>query len=452
MIHTGQMYSQFNRKWVYITCVTLFEIGSAVCGAVSTMTALIVGRAICGLGGSGMYTGVMTLLSLLSTQKERPIYLGLTGLTWGLGVVLGPIIGGAFASSSLTWRWSFYINLLIGAVCAPVYVFLIPALDPHPGIRMKERFNNIDVIGTVIVTGTFLSGLMGISFGGVVYAWSSARTIAFFCVAGVLFIVFWLQQIWCIGTAPEFRTFPVQFTKNKELILLFFAEACATVLNFVPIYFVPLYFQFAKHDSALEAGVRLLPLVVFLVVTIIGNGALISHYPRYMPWFLFGPAFGLVGAALLYTVDINTSDAKVYGYTILVGIGSGCFVTLPFSVAQAQVEPKYIPAAVSFLSFSQLAASATVLSIANSVFLNKATNKIVRVVPALSKTQIQGIISGVKSTTFGTLGQKAQDQVIGIIVDSLNKSYIICMTCSALAILLSLFLKKGKMRIEGDQQ
>jgi len=233
---------------------------------------------------------------------------------------------------------------------------------------------------------------------------------------------------------------------------LFFAEACATVLNFVPIYFVPLYFQFAKHDSALEAGVRLLPLVVFLVVTIIGNGTFISHYPRYMPWFLIGPAFGLVGAALLYTVDINTSDAKVYGYTILVGIGSGCFVTLPFYVAQTQVEPKYIPAAVSFLSFSQLAASATVLSIANSVFLNEATNKIVRVVPALSKTQIQGIISGAKSTTFGTLGQKAQDQVIGIIVESLNKSHIICMTCSALAILLSLFMKKGKMRIEGDQQ
>ncbi len=157
------MYSQFNRKWVYITCVTLFEIGSAVCGAAPTMTALIVGRAICGLGGSGMYTGVMTLLSLLSTQKERPIYLGLTGLTWGLGIVLGPIIGGAFASSSLTWRWSFYINLLIGAVCAPVYVFLIPALDPHPGIRMKERFSNIHLIGTVIMTGTFLSGLMAIS-------------------------------------------------------------------------------------------------------------------------------------------------------------------------------------------------------------------------------------------------------------------------------------------------
>lgn len=170
-----------------------------------------------------------------------------------------------------------------------------------------------------------------------------------------------------------------------------------------------------------------------------------------MLWFLIGWVIGLVGTALRYTVDINTSDAKVYGYTILVGIGSGCFVTLPFSVAQAQVEPNYIPVAVSFLSFSQLAASATILSIANSVFLNEAANKIARILPALPKTQIQGIISGVGSTTFETLGQKAPEQVIGAIVESLNNSYIICMTCGALAILLSLFLKKGKMRVEGGQ-
>ena len=451
LINKGQMYSQVDRKWVYVACVTLFEIGSAVCGAANSMTALIVGRAICGLGGAGMYTGVMTILSILSTEKERPIYLGLTGLTWGLGIVLGPIIGGAFASSNATWRWSFYINLVIGALCAPIYLFLLPSMDPQATTtRMKERLRNVDLAGAIILTGTFLSGLMAINFGGAVYAWSSARTIALFCVAGILFVIFWAQQISCIGTGPETPTFPVQFLKNKELALLFFAEACATVLNFVPIYFVPLYFQFAKHDDALEAGVRLLPLVVFLVITIVGNGGIVSHYPRYMPWFLIGPVFGLVGAALLYTVDINTSVAKIYGYTILMGFGSGCFVTLPFSVAQAQVDPRYIPVAVSFLSFSQLAASAVTLSIANTVFLNEATSRITRITPSLTRTEIRGIISGVGAATLAGLGQKAQAQITGVIVASLNKAYIICMTSAALAIVLSLFLDKGIMRREGN--
>jgi MFS family permease len=58
-----------------------------------------------------MYVGVMALLAATTTMHERPIYVGGTGLTWGLGTVLGPIIGGAFTDGSAGWRWAFYINL-----------------------------------------------------------------------------------------------------------------------------------------------------------------------------------------------------------------------------------------------------------------------------------------------------------------------------------------------------
>ena len=69
------------------------------------MNSLIIGRAICGLGGAGMYTGVMVLISITTTEQERPLYFGFTGLTWGTGTILGPVIGGAFTDSSATWRW-----------------------------------------------------------------------------------------------------------------------------------------------------------------------------------------------------------------------------------------------------------------------------------------------------------------------------------------------------------
>ena len=83
------MYAQFDAKILYLICVFLFELGSAVCGAAPNIDALIIGRAICGWGGAGMYTGVMTLLSVTTTEHERPTYIGLTGLTWGGGTVLG---------------------------------------------------------------------------------------------------------------------------------------------------------------------------------------------------------------------------------------------------------------------------------------------------------------------------------------------------------------------------
>ena len=101
------MYGQFDAKTMYLLTVFLFEAGSAICGAANTMDLLIFGRALCGLGGVGLYAGVMTLLSVTTTEHERPMYIGLTGLTWGLGTVLGPIIGGAFTNSSAGWRWGF---------------------------------------------------------------------------------------------------------------------------------------------------------------------------------------------------------------------------------------------------------------------------------------------------------------------------------------------------------
>jgi hypothetical protein len=116
----GKAYSLFNAKWTYILCVFIFEAGSAICGASNTMNTLIVGRAICGVGGVGMYIGVLTLLSVTTTLQERPMYIGSTGLMWGIGTVLGPIVGGAFADSTLTWRFAFYINLCIGGLFAPV--------------------------------------------------------------------------------------------------------------------------------------------------------------------------------------------------------------------------------------------------------------------------------------------------------------------------------------------
>ena len=90
----GKMYSQFDAKYMYLFTVFLFEAGSAICGGANSMDLLIFGRALCGLGGVGLYAGVMTLLSVTTTEHERPMYIGLTGLTWGLGTVLGPIIGG----------------------------------------------------------------------------------------------------------------------------------------------------------------------------------------------------------------------------------------------------------------------------------------------------------------------------------------------------------------------
>lgn len=108
---------------MFLGCVVLFEVGSVLCGAAPNMTALIIGRVIGGIGGSGVYAGGLTYISVTTNNHERPLYLSGIIVVWGIGSVIGPIIGGAFAASSATWRWvdthmsfnfAFWSNNLLG--------------------------------------------------------------------------------------------------------------------------------------------------------------------------------------------------------------------------------------------------------------------------------------------------------------------------------------------------
>jgi MFS family permease len=83
----------------------MFAVGSALCCGAPNMNALIVGRVTAGAGGAGMYLGVLNILAINTTLRKRPMYMGLTGLVWGGNCILGPVIGGAFADSSASWRW-----------------------------------------------------------------------------------------------------------------------------------------------------------------------------------------------------------------------------------------------------------------------------------------------------------------------------------------------------------
>lgn len=268
----GRIYGQFNSKWFYIFNVALFEVGSAVCGAAPNMTAMILGRAICGIGGAGLYVGCMTLLAVTTSMRERPMYISGTGFTWGLGIVLGPIIGGAFAKSSVGWRWAFYINLFIGGVCAPAYLFLLPSVDPRPGVPFTKRAAEMDYVGILLQMGGLVTFFLALNWGGVTYPWSSGTIIGLFVACGFLFVLLGIQQTWAIFTTIPRRIIPVQFFRSRTVLILFCVTAASGASAFVPIYFVPILFQFTRGDDALEAGVRLLPLIIVMIFCVFVNG------------------------------------------------------------------------------------------------------------------------------------------------------------------------------------
>nr|ART35015.1 putative Major Facilitator Superfamily transporter [Fusarium miscanthi] len=403
----GKVYGVFNIKWVYIFNIFLFEAGSALCGAAPNIQALIIGRVIAGIGGSGMYSGTLTYVSVLTNQQEKPAYLAGSTVVWGVGSVLGPVVGGAFASSSATWRWGFYINLPIGAVFAPAYFLLFPSADPNPTKTLAEKLRLVDWINAVIFLAGSACLTVALTFGGVVYSFHSGTIIALWIVTGVLLVAFVVLLKRHPLVSKENRLYPLHYFKKWILVNMQLQVFLSSGIILAMTYFVPLYFQFIKGDGALEAGVRLLPLIMFMVAVSLLNGFLMPRYGLIPVWYIGGSSLALIGSALMYTIDETTSNGKIYGYNILVGAGTGCYIVAGFAIVQSLVPTHEIADAVA-----QDLGMVLFLAISGSLFHNIGVDKVGSALPTASDAEIGNLIAGTSSAVFKALSEHEKALVI----------------------------------------
>jgi len=286
---------------------------------------------------------------------------------------------------------------------------------------------------------------VAVSFGGITYPWNSGRVIGLFVCSGVLFILLGIQHVYTIFTTTSRRIFPVQFFKSRTILILFAMTAAGGTAVFIPIYMIPVFFQFIHSDSALSAGIKLLPFIFMMIFTVIVNGAVLSKYGLYMPWYTVGGALVVIGGALMWTVSPTTSTSAIYGYSILIGFGDGLFGQASFAVAQAIVEPEYVASAIGFITCAQVSGCTIALAIANSVFLNGSQKKISAILPGVPKEQIQAAISGAASTLVEGLSDSVRSKVFQAIVDSMSKVYALVFVAGALVIVLSFFMKRERL-------
>ncbi|KAH9906347.1 MFS drug efflux transporter [Xylariomycetidae sp. FL2044] len=446
----GKAYGLFSVKWLFVFNIFLFEVGSAICGAAPNMTAFIIGRVIAGVGGCGMYSGSLSYIAFTTSLKERSAYMGGSAVIWGLGSVLGSVVGGGFATSSATWRWAFYINLVIGAVFAPAYLFLLPNVSLQAGQPLRQRLGMIDWVGTTIFIGGSVCFTMAITFSGLTYPWSSGSAIALWTMTGVLLLCTVAVTIWHPLSTKETRLIPAHFFKRPEILNLGLQTFLASGVMLSGAYYIPLFFTFTEGDEAMEAGIRLLPFICLLVFFSLANGITMPQTGRYFPWFVAGSVVSAVGSGLMTTVGGNTPSANVYGYTALVGAGIGSYVVAGFSIIQALVPVEDIASAVGFAGVSQILGTVTFLAVSGSVMSNTAASLIAPLLPPGTPSEFaHDLVAGTSSAAFQSLDPDLAASVVAQVATGIRNVWILNVTACALSAACALFLGRKKLNLAG---
>ncbi|KAL3486545.1 major facilitator superfamily domain-containing protein [Aspergillus germanicus] len=383
---TGKFYTYFKSKVVFLSFFLLFEVGSLISGVANSSKMLIIGRAISGMGTSGMVNGALTIIAGSVPMHKRPALIGIMMGLAQLGLVLGPLIGGVLTDKA-SWRWCFYINLPIGGLVALLLVF-----TRVPEQRKKGRavdvlptfFKSFDLIGFVLFAPAAIMILLALEYGGNDYPWSDSRVIGLFVGGGATAIVFLAWEY----RAGKDAMIPFHLITQRVAYYSYLNMCVLFGLTMVIAYYIPIYFQAVKGDSALTSGVNMLPNILAQLVTAVASGVLIGKLGYYIPWAVGGAVFCAVGAGLLGMLSPTTVTAAWAGYQIILGLGRGSSTQAPMLAVQSNISPDDVSTAMAILTFSQTFGGSIFLAIANVIFTAGLRDQIPRYAPNVNPEDV----------------------------------------------------------------
>ena len=367
----GKLSDMYGRKIFFIGGIFTFVAGSVLSGLAQDMNQLIAFRAIQGIGGGVVMSSAFITIGDLFPPVERGKYMGFVAGIFALSSVVGPVVGG-FLTDALSWRWIFYVNVPLGIPIAFAFIKMFP----NP--RVKVAAKNIDYPGIVLLLLTIVPAMLGLSWGGSQYAWSSPQVTGVLAIAAVSAVLFIAVE----RRAAE-PIMPLHIYRDPVISVALLASLLLGVSMFTGSVFMPLYFQGVLGESATNSGSFLTPMMLGMVTGATLVGQLMSRTGgHYRLLGLISVATMAGGLFLLSRVGVDSSRGLTIGSMVLMGFGMGG--TFPaYNIAiQNAVSYRNIGVATSAAQFVRAVGASAGLAVLGSLLTTRFASGIDSAVPA----------------------------------------------------------------------
>ena len=337
----GKIADIHGRRFTLRIALLIYMAGSLVCALAPSMTGLILGRAVHGLGGGGLSAMGMVVLGDLVAPKERGRYYGYFSITYTSAGGAGPLLGGLIADH-LHWSMIFWINIPMGLAALAITNTLLAQLPRH------ERPHQLDFIGAGLIVIASVSFMLAMNMAGGRYPWVSAPILALLAAALVMGALFVLRLL----TAPE-PLIPISILKSPIVRCAIVANACGWGAIMGLNVLLPIYLQGAMGISPSQAGLSLMAFMVALNTSAGLAGQVLGRVRHYKLLPMVMLSFSILAVTIL---ALHAGRVTLFWFELLlivIGAGFGPIPSLTAVAMQNVVARHEFGISVSSMNFSR---------------------------------------------------------------------------------------------------
>ncbi len=309
----GKLSDIYGRRRLLITCLALFIVTSMLCGAAGSLNQLVWFRALQGLGGGGLMALTQAAIADVVSPRERGRYQGYISAVWAIASLSGPIVGG-FVAQSFSWRWIFWINLPIGA--AAMWVCRNGLRRMSPPARLGTL--RLDIIGMLLLAGAISILLLALGWGGSVYPWGSYQILSLAGAGSCLLLLLVLQEL-----RAHDPLLPPRVFMSSSYVAYVIISTLTSVLLFMCLFTIPLYFQYARGTTAAQSGFYVTPFMLASAVGNVAGSRWARHFGTVRGGLRIASSLSCAGLILLAVLSLNAPVWAVIAAMVVTGPGMG---------------------------------------------------------------------------------------------------------------------------------